>query len=105
MEEIILPSTEGDIFHRYLPLIAYIVLSVIWFIIFAISGFIFGTTTFSIVFSIIWVVIYIPVLIYYLRRGETGRAWIIVIFTFLTTILYMFYVLAWLLSELLIRVS
>lgn len=92
-------NTDDPILYRYLPLIVYIIISVIWIMIFAIAGLVFGITTLGIVLSILWVVIYIPLIVYYIQRGEVSRAWSIVVFTFLTTLIYLIYVTTWLLAE------
>lgn len=94
-----------NITSRYYPLIAYIVISVVWIMIFAISGAVFMNSNLAIFLSVLWVVIYIPVIIYYVTFAEISKAWYIVTITFLTTLLYLFYITAWLLAELMRRIS
>ena len=92
-------NPEFSVIDQYLPLIIYIIISVVWIMIFAIAGLVFGNSLFSIFLSILWVVAYIPLIVYYITRGEVGYAWSIVFFTFLTTLIYLIYVVTWLLAE------
>ncbi|CAK7994937.1 Hypothetical protein POVR1_LOCUS455 [uncultured virus] len=89
-----------NVIARYVPLIVYIIISVVWIMIFAIAGIVFRNSVLSIFLSILWVVVYIPLIVYYISRGETGKAWSVVVFTFITTLIYLVYVTTWLLAEL-----
>jgi hypothetical protein len=87
------------ILNQYLPLIIYIIISVIWILVFTIAGTVFGLTTLSIILSLIWVIIYIPLIIWYISKGEPLKAWYVVRITFITTLIYLIYETVWLLAE------
>ena len=88
---------------KFDPLIVYIIVSLIFFILVLLSTPIFFSKATTIAITIIYTVVYIPFIYYYCVSGQKDKAWRIVYFTIFTLILYIFYAITSFIAELLVQ--